>query len=86
MLGAMAPKRGNVSAPSTDVIRRVFDEEGRHFIEVGPWPDAPDVLELRTVDGEYSAEHWGRVNVTLSPAMAAELGRALLAAAVAAPV
>jgi hypothetical protein len=80
-LGALCAKRGNVSAPSTDVIRRVFDEEGRHFIEVGPWPDAPDVLELRTVDGEYSAEHWGRVNVTLSPAMAAELGRALLAAA-----
>ena len=70
-----------MNTPSTDVIRRVFDEDGRNFIEVGPWPDAPDVLELRTVAGQYSAEHWGRVNVTLSPAMAAELGRALLAAA-----
>jgi hypothetical protein len=80
MLGARCAKRGNVSAPSTDVIRRVFDEGGEHFIEVGPWPDAPDVLELRTVEGKYSAEHWGPLNVTLSPAMAAELGRALLAA------
>lgn len=77
----VAPKRGNVSTPSTDVIRRVFDEEGRHFIEVGPWPDSPDVLEMRTVEGKYSAEYYGHVNVTLSPAMAAELGRALLAAA-----
>ena len=70
-----------MSAPSTDIIRRVFDEDGKHFIEVGPWPESPDVMELRTVDGEYSAEHWGQINITLSPAMAAELGRALIAAA-----
>ena len=70
-----------MSTPSTDVIRRVFDEEGRNFLEVGPWPDSPDVVELRTVAGQHSAEYWGPVNVALSPAMAAELGRALLAAA-----
>lgn len=70
-----------MEAPSTDVIRRVFDESGRYFLEIGPWPDSPDVLELRTVEGKYSAENWGQLNVTLSTAMAAELGRALLAAA-----
>ena len=70
-----------MNAPSTDVIRRVFDEEGQHFIEVGPWPDSPEMIELRTVAGKYSAEHWGLVNLALSPEMAAELGRALLAAA-----
>ena len=70
-----------MGAPSTDVIRRVFDESGRYFLEIGPWPDSPDVLELRTVEGKYSAENWGQLNVTLSPALAAELGRALLAAA-----
>ena len=67
--------------PTTDVIRRVFDEEGRNFIEVGPWPDSLDVVELRTVAGECSAAYWGNVSVTLSPAMAEELGRALIAAA-----
>lgn len=70
-----------MSSPSTDVIRRVFDEEGKYYIEVGPWPDSVDVVELRTIEGKYSAEHWGQVNIALSPAMAAELGRALLAAA-----
>lgn len=69
-----------MSGPSTEVIRRVFEEEGRYFVEVGPHPDAPNILELRTVEGEYSAEYWGELNLTLSPAMARELGKALLAA------
>lgn len=70
-----------MGSPSTDVIRRVFDEEGEHFLEVGPWPDSTDLLELRTIDHECSSGYWGILNLTLSPAMAAELGRALLAAA-----
>lgn len=81
MLGALCAKRGNVSEPTTDVIRRVFDEDGRYFIEVGPWPDSPDCVELRTVPGEYSAEFYGPLNISLTPKLAAELGRALIAAA-----
>ena len=69
-----------MSKPSTDVIRRVFDEGGEHFIEIGPWPDDHSQLELRTVPGPYSAEFWGRISLALTPALAAELGRALLAA------
>ena len=68
-------------APSTDVIRRVFEEDGEHFIEVGPWADDTALVELRTVKGECSAEYWGVVAVAMSREMAAELGRALMAAA-----
>ena len=69
-----------MSKPSTDVIRRVFEADGEHFLEVGPWPDDITAIELRTVPGECSQEYWGTVNLALTPAMAAELGRALLAA------
>ncbi len=69
-----------MNEPSTDVIRRVFDEGGRYFIEVGPWPDSPDCVELRTVEGKYSAEFFGPLNLSLTPKLAAELGRALIAA------
>ena len=70
-----------MNKPSTDVIRRVFDEDGKAFIEIGPWSDGHDCVELRTIEGKYSAEYWGHFNVTLSREMAAELGRALIAAA-----
>jgi hypothetical protein len=71
-----------MSKPSTDIIRRVFEEGGRCFIEVGPWPDDPSIVELRTVKGKHSAGYWGAVNIALNPDMAAELGRPLIAAAV----
>lgn len=70
-----------MSEPSTDVIRRVFEDTGQYFIEVGPWPDCIDCVELRTVPGEWSAEFYGKLNITLPPKLAAELGRALIAAA-----
>ena len=66
--------------PSTDVIRRVFCEGGEGFLEIGPWIDDTDRLELRTIPGEQSAEWFGKVNVTMTKAMAAELGRAFIAA------
>ena len=70
-----------MSEPSTDVVRRVFDEGGKYFVEVGPWADSPDCVELRTVPGKWSAEYYGQISLTLTPKLAAELGRALLAAA-----
>ena len=69
-----------MTAPSTDVIRRVFDEDGAHFLEVGPWPDDVEFIELRTSNCDESKGYWGEVNVTMTRAMAAELGRALIAA------
>ena len=65
---------------STEVIRRVFDERGRHFVEISPHGDCPKILELRTVAGDYSERFFGKVSLALSPEMAEELGRALLAA------
>jgi hypothetical protein len=70
-----------MSAPSTDVIRRVFSEDGRSFVEVGPWADdVTAAIELRTLPGKDSAEYYGPVNIAMSREMAAELGRALIAA------
>lgn len=64
----------------TEVIRRVFNEKGRHFIELGPHGDLPGFLELRTVPGDASAEYFGKMSLMLSSEMAEELGRALLVA------
>lgn len=62
-----------------DVIRRVYPEsaEGAHF-EIGPWPDAPDCLELRTVD-KKSIEYFGAINITMSKDVAIAIAQALLA-------
>ncbi len=62
-----------------ETIRRIGDEEG--FLEVGPWEEAPSSLELRTVPGTTSAEHFGRLNLPLSADLARSLGQALIAAA-----
>lgn len=64
--------------PSTDVIRRVFDESGSYFIDIRPWAGG---LEMRTVEGEQSAGYYGSLNLALSPDFAEELGKALIAAA-----
>ena len=66
---------------STDVIRRVFDESGKHFVEVGPFPDDPECVELRTVPGEGSDEWFGKLSLCMPPRLALELGRALIDAA-----
>lgn len=70
-----------MSKPSTDVVRRVFPEEGMYFLEVGPWADDPGLVELRTMPGKFSAEYFGVINLSMTQAMARELGRALIAAA-----
>lgn len=70
-----------MNKPSTDIIRRIFEESGRNYIEVGPWADDPGVLELRTEPGEYSEGYFGKISLTLTADMAEELGRALLNAA-----
>jgi hypothetical protein len=66
---------------SVDVIRQVFDDNERAFLEVGPHPDAPDVsLELRTGDSQTSQEWFGRQSFSMSADFAIVLGRALIAA------
>jgi hypothetical protein len=70
-----------MSDPSTDVIRRVFDESGKNFVEVGPFPDDPGCVELRTVPGEGSDEWYGKLSLSMTPRLARELGRAMIDAA-----
>jgi hypothetical protein len=65
------------NAPAIEVLRRVHIDQ--HFIEVGEWPDSPDCLELRTT-GE-SIGYFGKLNLTLSPDAARQLGHALIDAA-----
>ena len=63
---------------STDVIRRIYDNNDGRYVEVGPDGDGLGV-EIRTT-GE-NIEYFGKINLTLSAEMAKELGRALMLAA-----
>ena len=71
-----------MSRASTDVIRRVFVDDQFNFLEVGPWADDVEFVELRTVDGKRSAEWFGKfLSIAITPDAAEELGRALIASA-----
>jgi hypothetical protein len=65
----------------SELIRRIYPEsaDGAHF-EVGPWPDAPDCVELRTVD-KKSIDYFGQINISMAPDVAKAVGEALIAAA-----
>jgi hypothetical protein len=67
-----------MSSSFTDVIRRVFTEDGSNFIEIGPWPEVPDMIELRTVKGEFSADYFGNISIAMKKDFAEQLGMALL--------
>lgn len=66
--------------PETDVIRQVYDEAG-NFLTVRPWArpynDSPESICLQTV-GKDNQEYFGKVEVAMTPAMARELGVALI--------
>ena len=49
------------------------------FLEVGDYPEAPEVLEIRTVRKE-DKEWFGDLRFTLQPEFAIDLGQALIAA------
>lgn len=60
----------------TDVIRQVYDKAG-NFLTIRPWADGPDSVCLQTV-GKNNQEHFGIIEVAMSPKMARELGIALI--------
>ena len=66
--------------PETDVIRQVYDEAG-NFLTIRPWArpynDSPESICLQTV-GKNNQEHFGIVEVAMTPKMARELGTALI--------
>jgi hypothetical protein len=65
---------------STEVVRKVYDDEDGVYIQVGPDGDGLDLVELRVSD-EESKKYYGDVRITLYPAQARLLADALLACA-----
>lgn len=65
--------------PETDIIRQVYCEDGK-FFTVRPWAEAPTAVCLQTV-GKENQEYFGSYETAMSPKMARELGKALIACA-----
>jgi hypothetical protein len=65
-----------MSNPFILVVREVYEDGGKHYIEVGPGRDGFGV-EIRTV-GEKNAEYYGPIRLCLPKEMAAKVGRALI--------
>lgn len=65
---------------STEVVRRVFDDNEGVFIEVGPDCDGLGCVEVRTTNKECQ-DYFGEAKLTMSPAIARLLGEALIKAA-----
>ena len=64
---------------NVETLRRVHLPGEDVFLEVGDFPDAPEVLEIRTVRKE-DKEWFGDLQFTLQPEFAIDLGQALIAA------
>jgi len=62
---------------STEIIRRVFDDNNGAFIEVAPDMEINAVM-LRTINVKGSQDYWGTFDVTLPREFAARLGQALI--------
>lgn len=70
----------NNGVVSTDVIRRVWQDQEGVAIDVGPDADGLGLVWLRTCD-DKAAEYYGKLDVTFEPEIARALGEALVAAA-----
>lgn len=64
---------------NVETLYRVHLPNEGVFLEVGDFPDAPEVLEIRTVR-EEDKEWFGDLQFTLQPEFAIDLGQALIAA------
>lgn len=64
---------------NVETLRRVHLPDEGVFLEVGDFPDAPEVLEIRTVRKE-DKEWFGDLQFTLQPEFAVDLGQALMEA------
>jgi hypothetical protein len=65
---------------STEVIRRVYNDEDGVCIQVGPDADGLDCVEVSTPD-PASGEYFGKVRFVVTREFAALLGKALVDAA-----
>ena len=64
---------------NVETIYRVHIPSEEVFLEIGDYPEAPEVLQIRTIRKE-DKEWFGEMELTLSPEFAIDLGNALAAA------
>ena len=64
---------------NVETIRRVHLPGEGVFLELGDYPDAPEVLELRVPDAACQ-EWFGDLRLVLQPEFAIDLGQALISA------
>lgn len=64
---------------NTETLYRVHIPDEGVFLEIGDYPVAPEVLQIRTVR-EEDKEWFGEMGLTLFPEFAIDLGQALIAA------
>ena len=64
---------------NVETLYRVHIPSEGVFLEIGDHPEAPDVLQIRTIR-EEDIEWFGVMRLTLSPEFAIDLGNALAAA------
>lgn len=64
---------------STEIIRRVYEDEVGAFIQVGPDGDCPDFVCVSTPD-EKSKEWFGSIRLTGNKQLMSELAKAILEA------
>lgn len=62
--------------PFLDTLRRIYEEGGKNFLEVAPWPEVPGFVVLRTV-GQENEDHYGRLELSMTPEFARMLAGAL---------
>lgn len=67
-------------AKTTEIVRRIWDDEEGVCFEVRPDQDGLGVIELHTPD-DKSREYYGPVRFTMDKDMARQVGAALIAAA-----
>jgi hypothetical protein len=67
-------------AKTTEIVRRIWDDDEGVCFEIRPDQDGLDVIELHTSDAK-SKEYYGAVRFTMDKDMARKIGEALIAAA-----
>lgn len=65
---------------STEVFRKIWDDEDGCYLQVGPDGDSLDLVELRTVD-EESKKYYGDIRIAMWPDQARQVAAALIACA-----
>ena len=65
---------------STEIFRRVYNDDSGVYIQVGPDADALNLVEIRTTN-PLSKEFYGDFRIVLQPEYAIALAEAILAAA-----